>query len=157
MPLYSWSCPKCTGIYETIMSYDKMKGSEVVCKPCSTVMKKDFTMPSKTASAWGDQGVVNGYYNKGLGCMVRSERHADEIAKARGLIRFQDAFNGQSYDTVTDTYMDADCLGHIQHNKDTVEIKDKMAAGADMGEAFAEVFSVERMKSDGILKEEVGG
>jgi hypothetical protein len=32
-----------------------------------------------------------------------------------------------------------------------------MAAGADMGEAFAEVFSVERMKSDGILKEDVGG
>jgi hypothetical protein len=157
MPLYTFSCPKCTGVYETIMSYDKMKTSEVMCKPCQVDMKRDITMPSKTASAWGDQGFVNGYYNKGLGCMVRSERHADEIAKARGLVRFQDGFNGQSYETVTDAYMDKDCLGHIQHNKDTVEVRNKMDAGADLGEAFAEVFSVERMKSDGILKEDVGG
>jgi predicted nucleic acid-binding Zn ribbon protein len=56
MPLYTFSCPKCTGVYETIMSYDKMKTSEVMCKPCQVDMKRDITMPSKTASAWGDQG-----------------------------------------------------------------------------------------------------
>jgi len=157
MPLFSWTCPKCTGIYETIMSYDKMKETECRCKPCNETMKRNITMPARTANKWGDCGITSGYYNKGLGCVVRNETHADEIAKSRGLVRFQEAFDGQSYDTVTDAYMDTDCLDHIQHNKDTVEVRNKMDAGADLGEAFAEVFSVERMKSDGILKEDVGG
>ena len=139
------------------MSWEKLSRSEIVCTRCNLEMRRTVTAPAKTASGWGDQGVVTGIYNKGLGCYVTSDRHAEQIAKSRGLVRFQDVFEGNSYDRMIDESIDSQCNMHLQHSRDAAEVRDRMSAGADMGEAFAEVFSVERMKADGTLKEDVNG
>lgn len=157
MPIYGWKCVNCGSEVDRLMSYDKMKSVELICKTCNVEMRRTITAPAKTASGWGDQGVVTGIYNKGLGCFVKSDRDADRIAKERGLIRFQEAFNGSSYERVIDEEIDTQCNINLQANKDAVEIKDKMSGGADMGEAFAEVFSVNRMKQDGLLANDIEG
>ena len=157
MPIYGWKCVNCGSEVDRLMSYDKMKSVELICKTCNIEMRRTITAPAKTASGWGDQGVVTGIYNKGLGCFVKSDRDADRIAKERGLIRFQEAFNGSSYERVIDEEIDTQCNINLQANKDAVEIKDKMSGGADMGEAFAEVFSVNRMKQDGLLANDIEG
>ena len=157
MPIFGWKCVSCGIEVDRLMSYDKMKAVEIVCKTCGIEMRRTITAPAKTASGWGDQGVVTGIYNKGLGCYVKSDRDADRIAKSRGLIRFQEAFNGSSYERVTDENVDSQCNIALQHNKDLVQVNDRISDGADMGEAFAEVFSVDRMKADGLLSSDVQG
>lgn len=157
MPIYSFKCVTCGALADKLMSWDKLCRSEVVCTRCSVEMRRVVTAPAKTASGWGDQGVVTGIYNKGLGCYVTSDRHAEQVAKSRGLVRFQDVFEGNAWDRTIDESIDSQCNLHLQHSRDATEVRDRMSAGADMGEALAEVFSVERMKSDGTLKEDVNG
>jgi len=157
LPIYGWKCVSCGIEVDRLMSYDKMKSVEMICKSCNLEMRRTISAPAKTASGWGDQGVVTGIYNKGLGCFVKSDREADEIAKKRGLIRFQEAFNGSSYERVMDENVDSQCNISLQHNRDAVQVQDKVKAGAGMGEAFAEVFSVDRMKADGLLARDIEG
>lgn len=157
MPIFGWKCVSCGIEVDRLMSYDKMKSVEMICKSCNIEMRRTITAPAKTASGWGDQGVVTGIYNKGLGCFVKSDRDADRIAKERGLIRFQEAFNGSSYERVLDENVDSQCNISLQHNRDAVQVQDKVKAGAEMGEAFAEVFSVDRMKADGLLPKDIQG
>lgn len=142
------------------MSWERLQRSEILCIPCSIVMHRTVTAPAWTPSGWGDQTGkygVNGLYNRGLGCIVKNDRHADEIAASRGLVRFQDAFDGNSYARITEETIETQCKEWLQHSNDATEIRDRVAAGADMGEALAEVFSVERMKSDGLLDDGIKG
>ena len=160
MPLFAWGCTCCGREYETIMSYDRSEKIEILCKECNLVMPKKVNIPAFTPSGWGDQtGTygVNGKYNKGLGCYVKNDRDAERIAKSRGLVPFSEAFPGRSWESMTDGDMDRQCNEALQHSADTVQIRDKMKAGADLGEAFAEVFSVDRMKADGLLSNDVRG
>jgi putative FmdB family regulatory protein len=156
MPIYSFRCVVCGKNADRLMSWEKLQRSEVVCS-CGVEMRRTITAPAKTASGWGDQGVVTGVYNKGLGCYVTSDRQAEQIAKSRGLVRFQDVFEGNSYDRVINENIDSQCLDHLQHAKDVSVVRDRMAGGADFGEALAETFSVDRMKADGLLSSDVNG
>lgn len=157
MPIYGFKCVNCGMAVDKLMSWEKMQRTEVVCTKCNVEMRRVITAPAKTASGWGDQGNISGIYNKGLGCFVKNDRHADEIAKSRGLVRFQDAFDGKSFERVIGENIDSQCNIHLQHDADVVLLKDKMSEGFNMGEAFAEVFSVDRMKADGVLTEDVKG
>lgn len=160
MPIFAWGCTCCGKEYETIMSYERSEQVEVLCKECSLVMKKKVNIPAFTPSGWGDQtGTygVNGKYNKGLGCYVNNDRHAEQIAKSRGLVPFSEAFSGRSFESVTDTDMDARCTEALKLEADSVAVRDRVVAGADLGEAFAEVYSVDRMKADGLLSDDVRG
>lgn len=160
MAIYVFKCTNCGKESEQIMSWDRMQKSEVLCKPCGLVMPRQMTFHAKTPSLFGDQtGTygVNGYYNKGLGCRVLNDRHADQIARSRGLVPFNEAFPGRSWDNVTDDGMHAQMAESLQHHADAVAVREKMAAGADAGEAYAEVFSVQRLKADGLLDDSVKG
>lgn len=160
MAIYVFKCVNCGKEYEHITSWEKMQRSEIVCKSCNLVMERQMTCHAHTPGLFGDQtGTygVNGKYNKGLGCYVKNDRDAERIAKSRGLVPFSEAFPGRSWESMTDGDMDRQCNEALQHSADTVQIRDKMKAGADLGEAFAEVFSVDRMKADGLLSNDVRG
>jgi predicted nucleic acid-binding Zn ribbon protein len=160
MPIYVFKCVNCGGEAEQIMSWEKLQRSEVLCIPCGLVMKQQMTCHAHTPSRFGDQtGTygVNGKYNKGLGCYVNNDRHAEQIAKSRGLVPFSEAFSGRSFESVTDSHMDSSCIEALKLEADSVAVRDRVAAGADLGEAFAEVYSVDRMKQDGLLSDDVRG
>lgn len=121
-------------------------------------MSRQVTAPAKTATTWGDQTGkygVNGVWNRGLGCMVQNDRHADAIAKSRGLVRWDAAFGEGSYERITEESIQFQCDDWLKHDKDATEVRDRVDKGADMGEALAEVFSVERMKQDGLLDDSI--
>lgn len=160
MPIFAWGCTCCGKEYETIMSYERSEKVEVLCKGCSLVMRKKVNIPAFTPSSWGDctgKFGVNGTYNKGLGCFVKNNKDAEQIAKSRGLVPFSEAFSGRSFESVTDADMDARCTEALKLEADSVAVRDRVVAGADLGEAFAEVYSVDRMKADGLLSDDVRG
>ena len=160
MPIYVFKCVKCGREAEQIMSWDKMQRSEVLCRPCNLVMERQMTCHAYTPSTFGDQtGTygVNGKYNKGLGCYVKNDKDAERIAKSRGLVPFSEAFPGRSWENMTDAGMHDQMDDALKHEADAVAVRDKIAAGADAGEAYAEVFSVQRLKADGLLDDSVKG
>lgn len=160
MPIFAWGCKGCGKEYETVMSYSRSESVEILCRGCNVVMNKKVNIPAFTPSGWGDQtGTygVNGKYNKGLGCYVKNDKDAERIAKSRGLVPFSEAFPGRSWENMTDAGMHDQMDDALKHEADAVAVRDKIAAGADAGEAYAEVFSVQRLKADGLLDDSVKG
>ena len=55
---------------------------------------KTVSLIARTASSWSDScGTkygVNGFYNRGLGCWVSSDKEADRIGAERGLVRMDE-------------------------------------------------------------------
>ncbi len=57
-------------------------------------IRKQVSLIAKTSQSWasacGTQYGVNGYFNRGLGCYVHSDKEAEQIAKDKGLIRLDE-------------------------------------------------------------------
>lgn len=85
MPLYEYECPICSTRNEAVRSYERRDISPI-CPGCRSYDQGMTRIPSligKTAKAWGDSQW--GYMDYGLGQVVRSERHRQEIMKSKGL------------------------------------------------------------------------
>ncbi|HNG97750.1 MAG TPA: hypothetical protein PLW93_05750 [Candidatus Absconditabacterales bacterium] len=57
-------------------------------------IRKNVQLVARTKTTWSDScGThygVNGYYNRGLGCRVHSDKEAESIAKSQGMIRLDE-------------------------------------------------------------------
>jgi len=64
-------------------------------------IRKQAALIAKTSQSWasacGTQYGVNGYFNRGLGCVVHSDKEAEQIAKEKGLTRLSDISDNPYY------------------------------------------------------------
>lgn len=81
MPVYVWKCAE-HGNWDVQMRVADMDLVQA-CPTCGSHGTRQLTAPNidKTAAgSWNQQS-----YNHGLGCWTKSQKHAEQIAKSRGL------------------------------------------------------------------------
>jgi putative FmdB family regulatory protein len=78
--IYEFLCKKCNAIDEIIRHHMDL-ADPVVCDECGSVMERKYTPPNIQT-----QGESIPHFNPALGMMVRSDSHAREVAKQRGLV-----------------------------------------------------------------------
>ena len=129
MPLYEYKCQKCRSVYERLYSV------------------KDA--PRVDECAWGD---TNGYYDPGLGSWVSNSQDRERKMKEMGVVPLADY--GTHY---IDDRLDKEDQQMIQQEKDSQEVRRLESEGVSRGEAFAQVYSTERMAADGLLPDDIKG
>lgn len=175
MPFYKYKCRDCDQVTEILHQWewreDKKKelkeaGEIAVNPPISSVYcghPDGFDPDSDTYEgcgstdvyrvlmAGGSFGIIGGdgangggFYSTNLGCYVKSTKHEDEIAHSRGLIRVSDV----SRDDLDRAY-DRSVEQARQHEKDVARMKS--------GENLEDIYSVDRMKKDGLLNDSIKG
>jgi putative FmdB family regulatory protein len=79
MPIYEYECSKCSGWFEVAKRIAEIDNPET-CKCGGLGERRISRVNFNGASDWNNQT-----YHPGLGCYTRSDQHARQIAKARGL------------------------------------------------------------------------
>lgn len=82
MPTYGWRCKECGHEWDVFTTIAHRDDPET-CSQCPGAGERTLSAPSidKTAAGgWNQQS-----YNPGLGCWTKSTKHAEQIAKSRGL------------------------------------------------------------------------
>jgi hypothetical protein len=92
----------------------------------------------------GDGASGGGFYSTNLGCYVKSTKHEDEIAHSRGLRRITD-FNKDDIDRAYERSVEA------------AQTQASDAARFQAGEKLEDIYSVDRMKKDGLLDDSIKG
>lgn len=81
MATYDYFCEKCDADFEIIKSIKDYNKKEP-CPSCGNEGERIFSCKVHILGA----KIENAEYNVGLGCITKSKKHRDEIAKSRGLI-----------------------------------------------------------------------
>ena len=108
-------------------------------------------------SSWESTGKygVNGTYNRGLGCVVYSDKDMRAKAKAKGLIPYSDAYDNSTWHSHTDYVMEKETERLEQHERTLVKYNEKVKEHGKteegMGLAAAETFTVDHMKKTGAM------
>lgn len=80
MPTYEYSCEKCEKVFEVVKSIKLYQELD----PCPDCGNMGVRKVSCNISFVGTK-IEDAEYNPGLGCITKSKRHRDEIAKSKGL------------------------------------------------------------------------
>jgi putative FmdB family regulatory protein len=80
MPTYPYKCARCGENHDIVKSI-KLASQEEICPRCEITLDRVWVAPQIIGAK-----VENAEYNVGLGCVTKSKRHREEIAKSRGLI-----------------------------------------------------------------------
>jgi putative FmdB family regulatory protein len=82
MPMYTWGCRPCGRLWD-VASTVAERDHPQACAKCQAEGERQLTLPNldkTSAGSWNQQS-----YNPGLGCWTQSTKHAEQIAKSRGL------------------------------------------------------------------------
>ena len=80
MPLYEYFCEHCKKEYEIFKRITEWTGKD----PCPKCEKVGYRIFSGDFVHYGTK-IEDAEYNVGLGCITKSKRHRDELAKRRGV------------------------------------------------------------------------
>lgn len=87
-------------------------------------IRKQVALIARTNASWSDScGThysINGYFNRGLGCYVHSDKEAEQIAVSKGLTRLSDISDNPHY---IDDQMQQQDNEYIQGERDYAEMK----------------------------------
>ena len=161
MPLYEFQCKDCNYVFEEWCTFDERENfpKENKCSCGGEIWQKWSTVARH--SSWESTGKfgVNGTYNRGLGCVVYSQKDLEQKAAAKGLIPYHEAYSGTSWNSHTDQVMHKECERLEQHERTLVNYKDNVAkcgkTEEGMGRAAAETFTVEHMKETGAMEKSI--
>lgn len=163
MPFYKYKCEDCGLVQEVLHRWTgeggnlKPRKEDIYCgheecfdpdntdnelKGCGGKVYKMLTAGASfyiNTSACGDA-----YYSRDLGMVVKNRAHEDKIAESRGLRRINDVGEER-----IEKVLEARTNEMNQHQSDIERVK--------AGEKLEEVFSVSRMKKDGLLNDNING
>lgn len=82
MPVYEWECQDCKKSFDLIRSFQEynLPASCDACQSFNTIRL------ISRFSFYGASGWDSASFNPGLGCITKNTKHAEQIAKERGLI-----------------------------------------------------------------------
>jgi putative FmdB family regulatory protein len=83
MPTYPHSCPSCGNAWDVVCRVDS-RDDDAPCPQCETKGVRLLTVPNIDKSAAGDWNTP--HFNPALGQVVNSNKQAQKIAKAKGMI-----------------------------------------------------------------------
>tara|TARA_A100001201_G_scaffold134627_1_gene122369 strand:- start:497 stop:1030 length:534 start_codon:yes stop_codon:yes gene_type:complete len=175
MPFYKYKCRNCDQTTEILHQWEwreeekkklKEAGEIEVNPPISSIYcghPDGFDPDSDTyegcgstdvyrvMTAGGSFGIIGGdgasgggFYSTNLGCYVKSTKHEDEIAHSRGLRRITD----YSRDEIDRAY---------ERSVEAARTQASDAARFAAGEKLEDIYSVDRMKKDGLLDDSIKG
>lgn len=170
MPFYKWKCDDCGQVMEVLHRWsvnpeDKKgdlipspKEEDIFCGHeegfdpdavdsefvgCGS--KNVYKMLAQGFNISGLDGHrIGGFYSQNLGQWVKSVKEEDKIAESRGLRRITD-YSKDYIDSVYEKSLDK----AKSHEKDIDRVKN--------GEKLEDIFSVDRMKADGLLGNDIKG
>ncbi len=86
--VYEYQCSKCTHRFDVTKSVKDIDVTET-CPQCGDFAERKF-VPSKVYFSGTE--VRDAEYNPGLGAVVKSKRHREELAKRKGLVEIGNDF-----------------------------------------------------------------
>ena len=92
--IYDYECEKCENLFE-IESSMKDYSPPYNCPTCGNVGLRKFTCKTEFYGA----KIEDAEFNHGLGCITKSKKHRDELAKSRGLIEIGTECPNKIYDS----------------------------------------------------------
>jgi putative FmdB family regulatory protein len=81
LAIYDFYCEKCDQNFEIIKSIKEYNGKEH-CPTCQNLGQRIFSCGIEFLGS----KIEDAEYNYGLGCITKSKRHREEIAKRKGMI-----------------------------------------------------------------------
>lgn len=97
---------------------------DTITSTSGRIAKRIISVTAKMSNQWssacGTQYGVNGYFNRGLGCYVHSDKEAEQIAVSKGLTRLSDISDNPHY--IEDQMQEQD-NEYIQGERDYAEMK----------------------------------
>tara|TARA_R110002126_G_scaffold43090_4_gene123762 strand:- start:456 stop:974 length:519 start_codon:yes stop_codon:yes gene_type:complete len=166
MPTFNFQCRTCKHRHEIFLKHSEYaqydSDRETFCEDfecnnfCCVAGDLDalITAPAIIGGDKVQQYGVNGTFNRGLGCMVYSDRDLREKAAAKGLVLASDAgISSAGWSAKVDDQFNADIKAASDHETAIAKIKDGLDTHKDEGRAIAEAFSVDVMKESGNLNE----
>lgn len=86
-PIYDWICPKCENAFSEVMSIrDYSCDTTADCPSCGMICGKDDRDFKKMRAHFIGSKVTDAEYNPGLGCVVKSKAHKEELMKKKGVV-----------------------------------------------------------------------
>lgn len=85
---YAYKCTECAHAFDVIKSVKDIDVNEF-CPRCESPAERQF-VPSRVYFSGTE--VTNPEWNPGLGAVVKSKRHREELAKRKGLIEVGNDF-----------------------------------------------------------------
>ena len=147
MPLYEYKCEECRQEYVELWSY-AMAPMNMACL-CGGRAVRKISLIARTPNRWGD---TNGYWDPGLGSWIANSQDRDRKMKEMGVVPLAD------YDKYyVEDRLDKEDAQMIQAEKDSQEVARLESEGVSRGDAFAQVYSTERMAADGLLPDDIKG
>ena len=154
MPLFDYTCP-LGHTEEHYFPVGEVAPKQVPCNICVDVgpdvhwAKKQLPLISRTANRWGE---TNGYYSPNLQSYVHSSQHRERIMREKGLVDLRDMDKHFFEDR-----MEKECNDYIRDEADSAEYKKRLEETGDAGRAAAETFSIDKLKSRGLLDDGIRG
>ena len=147
MPLYEYKCGECRQEYVELYSYAAAPRS-VQCM-CGGKAARKVSLIARTPNRWGD---TNGYWDPGLGSWIANSQDRDRKMKEMGVVPLAD------YDKYyVEDRLEKEDAQMVQLEKDSQEVARLESEGVSRGDAFAQVYSTERMAADGLLPDDIKG
>ena len=154
MPLFDYACP-AGHVEEHYFPVGEVAPKQVPCNICVFEgpdvhwATKKLPLISRTANRWGD---TNGYYSPNLQSYVNNSQERDRLMREKGLVDMRDMDRH-----FFDDRMEKECNQYKEEEADSQEYKRRLSEHGDAGRAAAETFSVEKMKSRGLLDQGIRG
>ena len=154
MPLFDYKCP-VGHIEEHYFPVGETAPKQVPCNLCVHYgpdvhwATKQLPLISRTANRWGD---TNGYYSPNLQAYVNNSQHRDQLMREKGLVDLRDMDQHFFEDR-----MEQECQEYKDAEADSQEYQRRLKEHGDAGRAAAETFSIEKLKSKGLLDEGIRG
>jgi len=129
--MYEYRCPQ-GHVTEEIFSL-KDRVDHVQCDLCNGIAGRIVSLPADTKAKWGDS---HAYFDRGLGCEVKSSQHKDKILKERDLVPVSEMGSGYVESRMTSSVDEAKA-----HDKTVSKYNDNVKKfDGDQGRAIAETF-----------------
>lgn len=154
MPLFDYKCPE-GHIDEFYFGSGDAAPDQIMCPDCVfqgpdvSWAVKQLPLISRTANRWGD---TNGYYSPNLQSYVHSSQHRERLLREKGLVDLRDMDKHFFEDR-----MEKECNDYIRDEADAAEYKRRLEETGDAGRAAAETFSIDKLKSRGLLDDGIRG
>jgi hypothetical protein len=147
MPIYEYKCYTCKTQTDRLVKWEK-KDTQY-CSVCDDRLKPLVTAPARTAGRWGDTG---GGFDVSLGRHFNSSMEKEKYLKQNGLIASSDLVGGKNF---IDDQVHKQIVETENHIKDTEDYTRIMKETGSIEKALAETFSVDKLKSRGLLDTEI--
>ncbi len=138
MPLHNYRCIACKKVFEHLWfigdTEDGKQPNKVTCEDqeCNNVaLPSGGELFARTVGRWGDS---LSYYDRGLGCEIKSPAHRDQVMAQKGVVPVsQQELDDHTHRKITE---------HNEHERQVAEFDAHLKSGMHMTDAIDKTFKL---------------